>query len=130
MALPERVTQPLRYLLNGLAATGVHYAVLHLCIEVLALPSAGLSNLLAAICGISASFFGSRHFVFAATREPAGRQFSRFALLYAALASVQGLLLALWTDLAGLDYRAGFLLGIAIQVLGSWYGGKHWVFKA
>lgn len=129
MALPERASQPLRFIANGLLATAVHYAVLTLCIEVLGFRSAGLANLVAACCGISSSFLGNRVFVFAARTEPAWRQFSRFALLYALLALMQGALLALWTDVGGLDYRAGFVIGTALQVLGSWYGGKHWVFR-
>lgn len=128
-ALPERAAQPLRFVANGLIATAVHYAVLHACIELIGLGSAGLSNLVAACFGIAASFWGSRCFVFAATHEPAWRQFARFSLLYALLALMQGGLLALWTDVGGRDYRSGFLLGIVLQVLGSWYGGRHWVFR-
>lgn len=128
-SLPEHAAQPLRFVVNGLVATVVHYAVLHVCIEDVGLPSAGVSNLIAACFGISASFLGNRWYVFAATREPVWRQFARFSLLYAGLALMQGGLLALWTDFAGLDYRAGFLLGIGLQVLGSWYGGRHWVFR-
>ena len=116
-------------MVNGLAATAVHYAVLHTCVEILGFRSAGLANLVAACCGITASFLGSRWYVFAATGESAWHQLARFSLLYAVLALLQGGVLWLWTDRAGLDYRAGFLVGTAIQVLCSYYGGKHWVFR-
>lgn len=122
-------SQPARFLLNGLAATAVHFIILAFCLHVLQLRSAGVSNVLAALGGITISFFGSRHFVFRAQRESIGCQLRRFWLLYLALSLVQGLVLFLWSDLAGLDYRAGFLIGVAIQAISSYYGGRHWVFK-
>ena len=56
--------QVARYIVNGLFATAVHYGVLTFCLTVLQLPSAGVANLIAAVFGITASFFGSRYFVF------------------------------------------------------------------
>lgn len=122
-------SQPSRFLLNGLVATAVHFLVLAFCLHVLQLPSAGASNVLAALVGITASFFGSRHYVFRAHRESIWTQVQRFWLLYLALSLVQGLVLFLWSDLAGLDYRAGFLIGVVIQAVSSYYGGRHWVFR-
>jgi len=90
---------------------------------------AGLANTLAAGGGIAASFIGSRHFVFRAQREPLLGQLSRFWALYLALALVQGAWLFLWTDLARLDFRPGFLIGVAIQTVGAYYGGRQWVFS-
>jgi hypothetical protein len=34
-----------------------------------------------------------------------------------------------WTDWAKLDYRIGFLIGTFLQMVCSYFGGKHWVFK-
>jgi putative flippase GtrA len=118
-----------RYVVNGLVATGVHYGVLSFCLEWLRLPSAGLANLAAAAFGITASFLGSRYFVFKRRDEPIGRQASRFAALYVAFACLHALVLALWTDLAGLDYRWGFLLATGLQVVLSYWGNKRLVFN-
>lgn len=118
-----------RYVVNGLAATAVHYAVLSFCLEVLQLPSAGLANLVAAAFGITASFFGSRWFVFRRPDEPIGRQAARFGALYAAIACLHALVLALWTDYLGLDYRWGFLLATGAQVALSYWGNKRLVFN-
>jgi putative flippase GtrA len=121
--------QPVRYLINGLAATCVSYAVLNLCIHVFHIPSAGVANFVAAIFGITASFLGSRHFVFPGTTESVWHQLARFWVRYAVLALMQAGVLFVWTDWAGLDYRVGFLIGTFLQMVCSYFGGKHWVFK-
>ncbi|HHW4681225.1 MAG TPA: GtrA family protein, partial [Xylella taiwanensis] len=56
--------QVLRYLLNGLFATAVHYTILRFNMEVLDLHLAGLANGIAAVFGITVSFIGNRYFVF------------------------------------------------------------------
>lgn len=124
-----QVQEIVRYSINGLVATAVHYGVLTFNLQVIEIPSAGLSNLVAAIFGISASFLGSRHFVFAATGEPIFKQAIKFSGLYGAIALLHGLVLLLWTDWYGLDYRLGFLIATAIQVLLSYLGNKFLVFR-
>lgn len=129
-AQPRReLGQIARYVVNGLLATAVHFGVLSLCLELLRLPSAGIANLIAAGFGITASFFGSRHFVFRRPDEPIARQAARFGALYAAIAVLHALVLALWTDLLGLDYRWGFLLATGLQVALSYWGNKRLVFN-
>lgn len=121
--------QPVRYILNGIAATCVSYGVLYACLHLAHIPSAGVANFIAAVIGITFSFFGNRHFVFPGARESVWHQLGRFWLLYAVLALMQGTVMFLWKDLAGLDYRVGFLLGTFLQMVCSYFGGKHWVFK-
>jgi putative flippase GtrA len=121
--------QPVRYLINGLAATCVSYGVLTACIHLLHIPSAGVSNFIAAVFGITASFLGSRYFVFPSTTESVWHQLARFWVLYAVLALMQAGVLFVWTDWAKLDYRIGFLIGTFLQMVCSYFGGKHWVFK-
>jgi len=121
--------QPVRYLINGAAATCVSYAVLSACIHLLHIPSAGVANFVAAAFGITASFLGSRHFVFPGTAESVWHQLARFWLLYTVLALMQAAVLFIWSDWAGLDYRVGFLIGTFLQMVCSYFGGKHWVFK-
>ena len=48
--------QAARYIVNGVVATAVHYAVLRFNLGVLHIPSAGLANLIAAGFGIMTSF--------------------------------------------------------------------------
>jgi putative flippase GtrA len=121
--------QPVRYIFNGIVATCVHYAVLSTCLQVFHLPSAGAANFIAATMGISTSFLGNRYFVFPGASEPVWHQLARFGVLYAVLAIMQGAVMFAWADVAGLDYRAGFVLGTLLQMVCSYFGGKHWVFK-
>jgi putative flippase GtrA len=121
--------QLLRYVINGLVATGVHFAVLTLLVEVVHVPSKGVANLLAAAVAIVASFLGNRYFVFAATQARARSQLWRFVLLYVAIALLNGGLMALWSDLLHFDYRIGFVLISIIQFILSFLGNRLLVFK-
>ena len=121
--------QLLRYLINGLLATALHFGILTVNLEVLQLSSAGLANFIAACIAITVSFFSSRHFVFRAAHAPVLRQAIFFVVLYGLLAVAHGVILYLWTDRAGLDYRIGFLLATCVQVAGSYIGNKLLVFK-
>jgi putative flippase GtrA len=91
--------------------------------------SAGLANLIAAAFGITASFLGSRYFVFRKTDVPLSRQALKFAGLYGVIALGHGAVLFAWTDWHHLDYRLGFLLATSLQVLLSYVGNKLLVFK-
>jgi putative flippase GtrA len=95
----------LRYGLNGLAATAVHYSVLVAGFGFLKIPSAGLANLIAAACGIAVSFFGNRI----------------FAVFHTGF-------LAIWTDVYALNYSVGFLFATCFQTVSSYFGNKYLVF--
>jgi len=118
-----------RYGINGLSATLIHFGVLSLNLKVLGFSSAGLANLLAAICGVSASFLGSRYFVFPRTGEAIITQAMKFAGLYGFIAVLHGLVLLVWTDLYHMDYRIGFVIATIIQVSLSYLGNKFMVFR-
>lgn len=119
----------LRFCINGGVATLVHFSVLMFCIELLQIPSAGLANALAAIFGISASFWGNRWFVFPKTASPVLAEFTRFASLYALIAVLHGLILFVWSDRYEFDYRLGFVWATGIQVILSYFVNKYLVFK-
>ena len=119
----------LRYGLNGLAATAVHYGVLVAGLAVLKIPSAGLANLIAAACGITVSFFGNRIFVFRDADENVLSQAARFGLLYASIAVFHAGFLAIWTDVYGLSYNIGFLLATCFQTVSSYFGNRYLVFS-
>jgi putative flippase GtrA len=121
--------QAARYIVNGIAATAVHYAVLQFNLGVLHIPYAGLANLIAAGFGITTSFLGSRYFVFRAHAGSFRCQFARFGLLYACIALLHGSVLWVWTDLNQLDFRVGFLIATALQVVLSFWGNKVLVFR-
>ena len=119
----------LRYVINGMVASAVHYGVLTFNLEVLNFPSAGLANLAAALFGIITSFLGNSYFVFRKTDEAILLQAMKFLGLYCVLAVLHFLVLLIWTDWLGLDYRIGFLIAIVLQVSLGYIGNKILVFK-
>ena len=122
-------SKPVRYLINGLAATGIHFLVLTFNLKVLGWSSAGIANLVAAVFGIAASFLGSRYFVFNNSTETLAAQLYRFILLYAAIALLHGALLYVWVDVYVLNYVIGFVIATFMQVACSYFGNKVMVFK-
>lgn len=118
-----------RYVVNGIAATVVHFGVLTFNLEVLGLRSAGVANGIAAIFGITASFLGNRYFVFPGARAALSTLVLKFGGLYGAIALMHALVLAVWTDWLGLDYRIGFLLATGLQASLSYLGNKFLVFR-
>ena len=119
----------LRYGINGVFATAIHYACLTLALRVLAFPSAGIANFCAALVGISVSFLGSRYFVFRVFSETLLQQLGRFVGLYGLIAVLHAILLFFWTDLMRLNYNLGFAFGIVLQVVISYFGNRHIVFR-
>ena len=120
----------IRYVINGLLATAVHYSVLMFNMKILNMPSAGLANLFAASLGIFSSFLGSRYYVFKKCADHLTRQAVRFIVLYVLIACLHGFVLFIWSDIYKMDYRVGFLLATALQVIFSYAGNKTLVFKS
>jgi putative flippase GtrA len=118
-----------RYVINGLAATAVHFLVLKFNLEVVGMASAGIANGVAAIFGITASFIGSRYFVFRGTSGRLLRQGMLFVLLYTCIAMLHALVMHIWADRLGLDYRIGFVLATFMQMAFSFVANKFMVFK-
>ncbi len=121
--------QSVRYVINGLFATAVHFGVLTFNLKWLVWSSAGLSNLVAAVFGITASFFGSRYYVFQGSTEPMARQAFRFIFLYIAIALLHGALMYQWVDVYAMHYVSGFILATFMQMVFSFWGNKVMVFK-
>jgi putative flippase GtrA len=122
------VSQSVRYAINGFVATAIHFAVLTFNLQVLGLASAGVANGIAAVFGISASFIGSRYFVFRGTTGRLLHQGFLFALTYAGIAMLHALILYGWTDRLGHDYRIGFVIASIAQVILSFLLNRTVVF--
>jgi putative flippase GtrA len=118
-----------RYIINGLIATVVHFSILTFNIQILQIESAGIANFIAALFGITASFIGSRYYVYKNHTGTFISHIIKFAFLYASIALLHGLVLFIWTDYYHFDYKIGFLLATFIQVVLSYTGNKIWVFN-
>jgi putative flippase GtrA len=120
----------IKYGVNGLFATCIHYTVLSFNLQVLHFPSVGLANLFASVCGIITSFIGNRCFVFEARAKQSWlNQLFKFTILYSIIATMQGISLWIWTDQYGFDYRVGFLLATTVQIFISYLGNRFVVFQ-
>lgn len=119
----------IRYILNGLLATGVHYGILNFNIHIVGFQSYGIANFIAAIFGITCSFLGSRYFVYKGHTNSLKSQILRFGLLYTFLALLHGFVLYIWSDMYNLSYHIGFLLATFLQISLSYIGNKVLVFK-
>lgn len=117
-----------RYIINGIAATAVHFLFLTVNIELLHFQSAGVANLLAAPFGSASAFLGNRYLVFRSTEMAMHRQAMKFAILYLSMACLHGAILFVWSDIFGRNYRNGFVLATSIQVVAGFFGNKHLVF--
>jgi len=124
-----RLTEVFRYGINGIVATAIHFVVLTVNLEFLELNSAGLASMFAAIVGITISFLGSRYFVFKSTGEQITSQFMKFSGMYGAIALLHGVVLTVWTDWNGLDYRIGIIDATVLPVTLSYLGNKFLVFR-
>ena len=122
-------SEPIRYLINGVFATLVNYAILNFNLIVLDMDSAGLANFIAAFFGIVVSFLGSRYFVYKKHSNSTSSQAVRFLFLYGFLAILSGFVLYVWSDLYGFSYHIGFVIATFIQMLFSYFGNKILVFK-
>ncbi|KAB7768006.1 MULTISPECIES: GtrA family protein [Xanthomonas] len=118
-----------RYVVNGLVATAIHFSVLKFNLDVVGIGSAGVANGIAAIFGITASFIGSRYFVFRGTRGRLLNQGLLFLLFYVGIALLHALVMYAWTDRLAFDYRIGFLLATGMQMVLSFFVNKFMVFK-
>lgn len=118
-----------RYAINGAFSTIVHFSALSVAMEGLGAPSASLANLSAACIGITTSFIGSKYYVFRRHRDPLHEQAAKFVALYGVIALLHTGVMALVTDIGGLDYRIGFVLATALQVSLSFSGNRRLVFK-
>ena len=127
--MKREVLQVVRYGINGLAATAVHYGVLTFNLKVLHFSSAGAANMVAAVFGIATSFLGSRYFVFSCTGHSLVYEALKFSGLYGVIALLHGAVLFVWSDIYSGDFRIGFLLATALQITLSFWGNKYLVFK-
>jgi len=118
-----------RYILNGITATTVHFAILTFNVEVVHFKLVGNANLVAALIASTVAFFGNRHFVFKKSEKPIFAQAAKFGGLYLAMATFHGFGLFIWSDIFQLGYRNGFVLVTALQIIIGYFGNKFLVFK-
>jgi len=118
-----------RYIINGVIATTIHYVIFLFLYNVVEIGSAGLANFIAAIFGVMASFLGNRYFVFKSVEQKIVGQAILFYVLYGVIAVAHGLTMYFWVDILKFNQHVGFLLASIIQFAASFFGNKVLVFK-
>ena len=124
-----KTTEFFRYILNGLAATLIHFLALYLFVSWNVFQLYGLSNITASIFGISFSFLGNRYYVFQTTKDDSSNlQLVKFGGLYALLALTHGITMFVLSDIGKMPYQFAFLIAMAIQITLGYLGNKHVIF--
>jgi putative flippase GtrA len=116
-----------RFAANGVVATATHFLILSFLIEIAHWKSAGLANGLAAIFGISVSYFGNRTYVFKSTISTS-QTLPRFLVVYATVAVWHVAVLSIWTDFLGLRYPEGYLIATLGSMILTFLGNRYFVF--
>ena len=120
----------IRFAINGLIASGIHFFVLSLSIVLFEVSSAAMASVLASTFGIASSFFGNRHFVFSSGKSGTIlSQLKRFLPLYLSMFVLHSSLLFTLTDLQEFDYRFSFLVATSVQAIVSYFCNKNLVFQ-
>ncbi len=125
--MTSRVTPAfVRYLLVGLLATAVHYALLVVLVERVGLapaPSAGFG----AACGALAAYAGNRSFTFPG-RAPHGQALPRFLAVAALAVAANSAIVWSATEILGMNYLAAQVVATATVVWGGFVLNRRWSF--
>lgn len=93
------------------------------------LDSVGLANMIACCFGILVSFLGNKYIVFKFISGNFLEQFFHFFAIYGFVAIFHGAFIYLWAEFNGYNYRLGFLIATAVQVLITYNYNKVFIFK-
>lgn len=89
----------------------------------------GWCNIGASFAGLTASFLGNRHIVFKGTAGQAHTQFASYIALYVSLALIQGGLMHLFVERAGMHLNLAFFLCVLFQLTAGFYANKYFIFR-
>jgi len=116
-----------RFTINGLVATGVHYLVMVFAIHVLNITWYSLAYAFAFLFAVVTSFWGNKRFVFK-SRQVQDFQFVKFVVLYLGLLVMTSLTMWMVSDYGGLHYNAGFIIAVTMQFIGGYLGSRYLIF--
>ena len=120
--------ESVRFIINGLIATLIHFLILYMCVNLLVISYDGISNFIGAIFGTIYSFLGNKFFVFKSKNNSIFREGFRFLILYSLMALNHGIFLYIWSDLIGKDFIIGFFIITILNTFLSFFYNKRKVF--
>jgi putative flippase GtrA len=115
-----------RYLLVGLLATAIHYALLVALVELTgaaAAPSAAFG----AACGALAAYAGNRHFTFAGGAVHA-QALPRFLAVAALGAAANGAIVWTGKEIVGMHYLAAQVVATTVVMWSGFVLNRRWSF--
>jgi len=124
----------IKFILNGLLATGVHYVTMlllsHYVIAIYAIAYG-----VASVFGMLTSFLGNKFFVFTSANQNRAQyngtfsQLRSFLILYGLIMLICSLLMGVLSDLLHINYNLSFIMALCVQTLLGFFGNKRYVFK-
>ena len=124
----------LKFIVNGLFATIVHYVIMLLISHYL-IAIYSIAYGIASIFGILTSFLGNKFLVFTNANQKYShknngfKQLKSFLLLYGLILLICSILMGILSELLRINYNLSFMISISVQTLLSFFGNKRYVFK-
>lgn len=119
--------QSLRFAAVGIAATLVHFLTVAVLIDGLGFPIASVANVMGVVAGSSVSYLGNCFWTFRAEGRHVARVV-RFAVVYGLVFSLNGLIMLVATDIAGIPYMIPLTVSLCITPVLTFLLNRHWVF--
>lgn len=120
--------EAVRFVINGLIASLIHFSVLYACVNLLIISYDGISNFIGAIFGTIYSFLGNKFFVFNSKHNSIYTEGYKFLILYTLMAFNHGVFLYVWSDLFGQNYILGFIIITILNTMLSFFYNKYKIF--
>ena len=124
----DEARRVVRFVVCGLTATAVHYAILVLLVEAAEMTPVAVANALATPCAMVVSYLGNRYFVMRSKVAHGGASL-RFLAVYACVIGIHSGAMALWADWAGLNYSVGFVLFTGVAAVVTYLLNGFYVFR-
>jgi putative flippase GtrA len=124
---PELGAQGGRFIAVGIAATLTHVLVAVFLIDGLGMRSAALANAAAVIAGTAVSYAGNYFWTFR-RGGPHSVRLPRFLLAYLTVFGLNGLVMLVVADLAGVAYLIPLAAVIAVTPVVTFLLNRYWVF--
>lgn len=122
------IVEYFKFILNGLAATFVHFIFLLIFAAYTPL-NYGTSNFISYIFGSTSSFLGNKFLVFNHSQDSkAVFQLAQFIVLYAFLGLNHGFALYFWADVYGFNFILGFFMITVVNTIISFLINKFLIF--
>ena len=116
-----------RFTINGLVATVVHYLAMVFAIYFLGITWFSVAYAFAFLFAVVTSFWGNKRFVFQ-HHQVQDFQFVKFVTLYLGLLFMTSLTMWAVSDYGGLHYNTGFIIAVTLQFIGGYLGNRYLIF--